>query len=131
MFSKSVNVAMKECTADLLRVSMARTPVDSTTLEKSGTSKVECGLNSTTGIVSFKAMNKGYNYAYKMDKGTYKLGKKSLDKSSRGVRSKFCNSALKVGTGYLTDTADKCQKGYAQHISKAINSTIISKGFSK
>ena len=50
---KAVETSVKDCTADLFRVAQARTPVDSTTLEKSGTSKVAKEGNAYVGRVSF------------------------------------------------------------------------------
>lgn len=126
---KAVKNGIDECTDDLLRVASLRTPVDSTTLEKSGTSKVDDSGNKIVGEVSFQAINNGYNYALKMDRGNYKLGKKSLSKSSRGVRSKFTKEALRVGSGYLTDTAEKCAEGYTNHVNFKIYEAIAKDGF--
>lgn len=126
---KAIGNGVDDCTDDLLRVASLRTPVDSTTLEKSGTSDVDKSGEKIVGRVSFSAINKGYNYAIKMDRGNYKLGEKSLKKSSKGVRSKFSKQPLKVGSGYLTDTAEKCQDGYADHINFKIYEVIAKDGF--
>lgn len=126
---KAVKDGIEDCTDDLLRVASLRTPVKTTTLEKNGSSKVESNNNKVVGRVSFKAMNKGYNYALKMDRGKYNLGKKSLSKSTRGVRSKFTNQALKVGSGYLTDTAEKCEEGYTDYVNYKIYEVIAKDGF--
>lgn len=126
-----VKSAVTDCTNDLLRVASLRAPVDSGTLEQSGTSKVSSGSSSVTGQVSFRAVKKGYNYAYKMDNGKYNLGEKSKSKSSSGVRSKFSGDSMRVGSGYLTDTAKRCEKGYKEHIQDKISSAIRSAGFSK
>lgn len=126
---KAIKNGITDCTDDLLRVASLRTPVDTTTLEKSGSSKVESNAGKVAGTVSFKAMNNGFNYALKMDRGKYNLGKKSISKSSRGVRSKFTNQALKVGSGYLSDTAEKCQKGYTEYLNHKIYESITQDGF--
>lgn len=126
---KAVEKSVEDCTADLFRVAQARTPVDSTTLEKSGTSKVAKEGNAYVGRVSFKAMNKGFNYAKQMDKAKYKLGKKSLLKSSRGVRSKFSKQSFQVGSGYLTDTAEKCTQGYEEYVNYKIYEALAKDGF--
>lgn len=126
---KAVKEGVEDCTDDLLRVASLRAPVNSTTLEKNGTSEVETSGDKIVGRVSFQAINKGYNYAYKMDRGNYKLGKESLAKSKRGVRSKFTNESLKVGSGYLTDTAEKCEKGYINYINYKIYEVIAEDGF--
>ena len=126
---KAVKTGIDDCTDDLLRVASLRAPVDSTTLEKNGTSKVEVGNDKVVGRVSFQAMNKGYNYALKMDRGNYKLGKKSKAKSSSGVRSKFTTQPMKVGPGYLSDTAEKCQKGYTDYVNYKIYEVIAKDGF--
>lgn len=129
--NKAVEKGVQDCTADLYRVAQARTPVKTTTLEKSGSMKTNKGVNSYVGHVSFKAMNKGFNYALKMDKGKYNLGTKSLSKSGRGVRSKFSNESFKVGSGYLTDTAEKCEQGYVDYINKKVAEVIAVEGFSE
>lgn len=129
--NKAVENSIKDCTADLYRVAQARTPVKTTTLEKNGSMKNMKSGTSYIGEVSFKAINNGYNYALKMDKGKYNLGEKSLAKSSRGVRSKFSNETFKVGSGYLSDTAEKCEKGYIDYINKQVSEVINAKGFSK
>lgn len=128
---KAVNDGIEDCTADLLRVASLRTPVDSQTLEQSGSSKVSSSSSTVTGHVSFKAINKGYNYAKKMNDTKYNLGEKSLRKSSGGVRSRFCSESLKVGTGYLSDTAEKCEKGYTKHVQDKIGEVIKTGGFGR
>lgn len=126
---KAVKTGIEDCTDDLLRVASLRAPVDEGNLEKNGTSKVQTGSDKIIGRVSFQAMNKGYNYALKMDKGNYKLGKKSKAKSSGGVRSKFTSQPMKVGSGYLSDTAEKCQKGYTDYVNYKIYEVISKDGF--
>lgn len=126
---KTIKSGVEDCTDDLLRVASLRSPVDSKTLEQSGTSDVNDEGTKIVGEVSFKAINKGYNYAIKMDRGNYKLGKKSIEKSSRGVRSKFTKATLKVGSGFLTDTAEKCSDGYTDHINFQIYEAIAKDGF--
>ena len=126
---KAVGQGIEECTDDLLRVASLRTPVDTGNLEKAGTSKVIKSGKSIKGFVSFSAVNRGFNYAKKLNDSTYNLGSKSIRKSSRGVRSKFTKASLKVGTGYLTGTALECQEGYSEHINKLIGYEISKKGF--
>lgn len=125
----SVKTAMNEITTDLLRTAQARAPVDSKTLERSGTMKVTSGSKGYEGRVSFRATNRGYNYAKKMDEQTYNLGTKSLAKSASGVRSRFSDTTLKVGTGYLSDTAKQCEKGYQAHVQEELATAIRKNGF--
>lgn len=129
---KTIKSSMDDITDDLLRVATERAPVKSKTLEQSGAkiSPKKSG-NAYVSQVSFKAKKKGFNYAVKMDSGTYKLGDKSLQKSKRGVRSVFTNQTLKVGKGYLTDTAEKCEAGYKKYISEQLADEIRRQGFSK
>lgn len=124
----AVSKGMNDITDDLLRVAQQRSPVDEGTLEQSGTSQVSSSKRMVKGFVSFSARNKGYNYAMKMDKGNYKLGKKSLSKSSRGVRSKFSKASMNVGSGYLTDSAEKCKDGYVKHINEQIVKAVAKSG---
>lgn len=108
--------AITEYTHDLHRVSTLRTPVDEGNLEQSGTKSVKTSGVTTTGTVSFKAMNRGFNYAVKMHEGRYRLGSNSMAKSSRGARSKYYNGSFKVGSKYLEGTALSCKKGYEKDI---------------
>lgn len=127
---KTIKSSMDDVTDDLLRVATERAPVKSKTLEQSGTKippKKSGGVYVSE--VSFRAKKKGFNYAIKMDSGTYKLGDKSLQKSKRGVRSVFTNQTLKVGKGYLTDTAEKCEDGYKKYISEQLDNEIRRQGF--
>lgn len=125
---KCVEQGMNEITDDLLRVAQQRSPVDTGTLEQSGTSQIVSSKRMIKGFVSFSAMNKGYNYALKMDRGKYKLGKRSLSKSSRGVRSKFSKASMNVGSGYLSDSAEKCKDGYIKHINEQVGKGIVMSG---
>lgn len=113
---RSVIESIGDCTDNLLYIAQQRSPYSGGTLEKSGTSKVDNASTGVTGIVSFKAMNGGFNYAEKMDSDRYNLGTRSLSKSSGGVKSKFSSQTLRVGSGFLTDTATKCEKGYKEYI---------------
>lgn len=123
-FNDVIYKGLEDMTDDLLRVATERAPVKTQTLEQSGTSKLSRSGTVYTGQVSFRARRKGYNYAVKMDQGKYKLGDKSLQKSGRGVRSIFTNQTLKVGTGYLTDTANKCEDGYKEYLQSKLNNEI-------
>lgn len=125
-----VKTAITDCTNDLLRVASLRSPTDSGTLEQSGTSRVSTG-SSITGEVSFRAVKRGYNYAYKMDTGKYNLGEKSKSKSASGVRSQFSKGTMKVGAGYLSDTIKSCEKGYKEHIQDKVDVAIKMGGFVK
>ena len=121
---KIIEQGMNDITDDLLRVASLRAPVDSQTLEQGGTSNVDASGKQVVGQVSFHAINKGFNYAQKMDESSYNLGKKSLSKSSKGVRSKFTTQSMKVGTGYLTNTAEVCKEGYTKHFDKLLKDEI-------
>lgn len=123
--SKAVVKSMGDVTDDLLRVATERAPVDTHTLEHSGTKQSpKLSGGNVVSQVSFRAKHKGFNYAIKMDKGKYKLGDKSLQKSKRGVRSVFSNESFKVGTGFLSDTADKCTEGYVKHVEDEVSKEL-------
>lgn len=126
---KALKEGITDCTDDLLRVASLRSPVDEGTLEQSGTSKVKGIGIDVQGIVSFSARNKGFNYAVVMDKGNYKLGKKSIEKSKSGIRSKFSSKSFRVGKGFLSDTAKSCQVGYTKHVKSLIDASIAETGF--
>lgn len=117
---KAAKDAMTDVTADLLRVATERVPVDSTTLEKSGRMNVKQFGNKVTGQVDFYATSGGRDYAERMETGKYNLGPKSKMKSAGGVTSKFYRGALKVGPGYLFDTAAKSEKGYQKHFKEKV-----------
>lgn len=121
---KVTKEAITEYTMDLLRVATLRTPVDEGNLEQSGTKQIKATPNGATGRVSFKAMNRGFNYAVKMHNGRYKLGKESKAKSSRGVRSKYYNGTFRVGSKYLEGTALSCKKGYEKDIQLRLSKAL-------
>ena len=126
LVAKDIKTGVEDITDDLHRVATLRTPVDSTTLEKSGDKKVISNSRMIEGQVSFTARSKrGFNYAKVMNDKKYSLGKKSQAKSGRGIRSKFYSGALPVGTGYLTDTAKKCEAGYSKHINSSVKSGLV------
>lgn len=126
---KALKVGIEDCTGDLRRVASLRSPVNEGTLEQSATSNIRGSGINVQGIVSFSARHKGFNYAVVMDKGNYNLGKKSKEKSKRGVRSKFSSKTFKVGTGFLTETAKDCQEGYSKHVESLIGKAISEDGF--
>lgn len=121
--------ALHNCAIDLHRVAQERTPYKTGTLEESGTVTMSNSGQVMRGIVSFSAYNKGFNYAMWTDKASYNLGAGSRSKG--GGRSAMYNGSLPVGKGYLSDTAEKCQKGYEEYISKKVSSTISSSGFAR
>lgn len=129
--TSSVKTAVNDIATDLLRVAQARAPVDSKTLERSGRMKVSSTSSNITANVTFKATHKGYNYAKKMDEGSYHLGEKSLAKSASGVRSSFSSQTFQVGKGYLTDTAKACESGYREHVANKLEETIRTGGFNR
>lgn len=118
--------AIREYTYDLHRVATLRTPVDEGNLETSGTKSVKRTGTGVIGKVSFKAINKGFNYAVKMHDGNYKLGKKSIAKSGKGARSKYSNETFKVGANYLVGTAKSCEKGYKADLLKKLTNSLDS-----
>lgn len=127
-----VKESITDCADDLLRVATERAPVKSKTLEQSGTkTPVSKSGGALVSQVSFRARKKSFNYAVKMDRMNYKLGDKSIQKSKRGVRSVFANQTMKVGTGYLTDTAEKCREGYVKHVQDKVGEEIKRLGFKK
>lgn len=128
---KAVEQGIEDATDDLLRVASLRAPVSEGNLEQSGTSTIIKSGKSIKGSVSFSAINKGFNYAKKLDEKSFNLGVKSLKKSSRGVRSKFSKVSLKVGTGYLSGTALECADGYSKHVNELIGKEIVKQGFGK
>lgn len=127
---KSVVVdSMTDITTDFLRTAQARTPIDSHTLERSGTMKMKTSGSVIEGNVSFRARKNGFNYAIIRDKGQYNLGEKSKQKSGRGVRSRFSKESLPVGSGYASDTLKKCQNQYDEYIQENLQKEIKRRGF--
>lgn len=113
-----------DITNDLLATAQARAPKDGGDLEQSGSMTVN--PTKKEGNVSFYAARRGYNYARKMDQDTYNLGEMSKRKSA--AKSKFYTGSLPVGTGFLSDTADKFNKnaksGYVKYIDEQIKKVI-------
>ena len=121
---KFLQEAIVDITNDILMTAQARAPKKKGDLEQSGSMSVN--KQAKTGEVSFKAMRRGFNYARKMDKSTYNLGETSRRKPP--VKSKFYKGSMPVGTGYLTDTFEKCgrgtKNGYKQYIKDEIGKII-------
>lgn len=115
---------IKEYTWDLHRVATLRTPKDEGNLETSGVKSVTNSNTKIVGQVSFKAFNRGFNYAKYMHDGKYKLGKNSISKSSGGVRSKYSNESFKVGSGYLEGTAKACEDGYKKDLKTRLKNSM-------
>ena len=126
--SKAIKNSIKSCGVDLLRVAKERTPYKSGDLEKSGSLTMNVGATVVTAKVGFNIVNEGFNYAVWTNNKTYKLGKLSKETKSGG-RSAMYSGTLPVGTGYLTDTAEKCKAGYEEYVGKKIGTAIANSGF--
>lgn len=119
---KVVKESIEDCAADLLKTATQRTPYKKGGLEQSGrVTPVRGSGSNISSSVSFSVEgNNRYNYARKMNDDTYGLGAGSLRKNSGGVKSKFSKKAMRVGKGYLTDTAKNCEEGYTKYIQEQV-----------
>ena len=112
---------MTDITKDLLRVATDCTPYKDGGLEQSGVAPgVKQSSSGFSSTVSFGAKGKTYLYAKKMHDGNYKLGERSLNKNSSGVKTIYSDKTFKVGKGYLKETAKACQKGYKKYIEQDV-----------
>lgn len=111
---------LDELADDLQLIAQRSAPVDSGTLERS----VERGSVNKGNLsveVSACAMNRGFNYARKMDQGQYNLGVDSAQKdASENIRSKYTTVKYKVGSGYLSKSAQQSKRGYTKHIRQKV-----------
>lgn len=111
---------LDELADDLQLIAQRSAPVDSGTLERS----IERGSINKSDLsvkVSACAMNRGFNYARKMDKGQYKLGVDSAQKdASENIKSKYTTVRYRVGKGYLSESAQKSKRGYTKHIRQKV-----------
>ena len=123
---EAVKDAMEDITADLLKTATQRTPYKKGGLEQSGrATQVTRQGTAYSSQVSFSVEGNGrYNYARKMNDDTYNLGAGSLQKNSGGVNSFFSDKTMRVGKGYLTDTAQSCKAGYNKYIKSQLINAI-------
>lgn len=118
--SNVVKTRMINITKDLHRVATDLTPFKDGGLEQSGMYRNRANKNSFVSTVTFGAKGDTYLYAEKMHDGDYKLGEKSLNKNSSGVKTIYSDKTFKVGKGYLKETAKACQKGYIEYLEKDV-----------
>lgn len=113
---KNLKQAVTDVTLDIKRVSSASAPHKSGFLEKN-THDIQAGADFIEGSVSFKAVNKGFDYAEWTHNADYNLGEKSKRKS--GGKSRYGSGSVPVGKGYLKNTVENGRAGYREHIIKA------------
>ena len=106
---------------DLQLIAQKSAPVDSGDLERS-IERSPVNKSKMSVEVSASAMNRGFNYARKMDKDQYRLGIESAWKdASSNIKSKYTGVKYSVGTGYLTGSAKRSKRGYTKHIRNKVN----------
>lgn len=69
--------------------------------------------------ISYKAVNKGFDYATWTHDEQYNLGEGS--RAKRPARSRFARGALRVGTGYMTQVKEASQEGWTEFINQNID----------
>lgn len=109
---------------DLQLIAQKSAPVDTGDLERS-IERSPVSKSKMTVEVSASAMNRGFNYARKMDKEQYNLGSESVGKQSSGsIKSKYTGVKYSVGTGYLTGSAKRSKTGYTKHIRTKVSKEL-------
>lgn len=109
---------------DLQLIAQKSAPVDTGDLERS-IERSPVNKSKMTVEVSASAMNRGFNYARKMDKEQYNLGSESVGKQASGsIKSKYTGVKYTVGTGYLTGSAKRSKRGYTKHIRTKVSKQL-------
>lgn len=118
MFKDINNViyeAVKDCMDDIkddaVRTASGSAPVDTGKLEKSyfvRSKKVP--LKRCDFSLTFRAMNKGFNYAIWTHDADYKLGVKS--RAKQPPKSRFAKGTLRVGNKYLTNMTEASEDNW-------------------
>lgn len=114
---RAAQLGIMDCANDLLRAASGAAPHDEGILDSSG--KVTPGDLEAT--VSFSAVNDGFDYAWKMHEGHYKLGPGSLAKPG-GVGMSGAN--YPVGPKYLERPARGEESKYAEHIADKVGEQV-------
>lgn len=117
---EAIKDCMDDIRDDLLILATGLAPVDSGKLEKSVS--VRRSYNNKKGCsftISFKAENKGFDYATWTDEADYNLGKKSAEKPL--PKSRFAKGSLQVGKGYASNSVDISREGWDKFIKENID----------
>lgn len=116
--------AVKDCMDDIkedaIKTASGSAPVKTGKLEKSyyvRSKNVE--LKRCDFSLSFKAVNKGFNYAVWTHDATYKLGAKS--RAKQPPKSRFAKGTLRVGNKYLTNMTEASQDNWKEFIQNNVS----------
>ncbi|MCP6683001.1 hypothetical protein [Bacillus nakamurai] len=109
---QSAKTAMHDNTDDLARLAQNIAPIDKATLRRGMKKKVTLKRDSLIGEVSFRAVDKGFNYALWTHEAEYNLGTASA--SAGGI------SGYPVGNKYLERPLKGESQKYINHVADAV-----------
>jgi hypothetical protein len=122
---KAVEEGIYDCTDDLIRASSESAPHWKGILEQSYGRSVAWKGSQILGIVDYSVTeensNGGFNYAYYMHEGDYKLGPESEKKASAGGGVGMSGKSYPVGPKFLTNVLEGEEETYTNHIQKLVD----------
>lgn len=119
----AVKEAMDEIRDDVITVTESLAPRKTGKLERSHyVRRYYKNLDKCYFTISYKAINKGFNYATWTHDENYNLGAGSRRK--RPARSRFAKGTLRVGTGYVSQVIEASQDAWVEHIAETVNKKL-------
>lgn len=116
----AVKEAMDDIRDDVSVVTQSLTPRKTGKLEKSQyVRRYYKNLDRCYFTVSFKGVNKGFDYATWTHDARYNLGAGS--RAKRPAKSRFARGSLRVGRGYLTQVTDSSEEAWSKYIAEVID----------
>lgn len=116
----AVKDAMDDIRDDFNMVSESLTPYKTGKLENSRyTRRYYKNKDNVYFTVSYKAINKGFDYATWTHDADYNLGEGS--RAKRPARSRFAKGSLRVGKGYMSQVQEASQEAWTEYINHTIN----------
>lgn len=111
----AVKDAMDDIRDDVVNTSESLAPRKTGKLEKSHYARrYYKNLDKCYFTISYKANNKGFDYATWTHDARYNLGAGS--RAKRPARSRFAKGSLRVGRGYLSQVVDSSEEAWANYI---------------
>lgn len=115
----AVKDAMDDIRDDVVATSESLAPHKTGKLEKSHYARrYYTNLQKCYFTISYKGVNKGFDYATWTHDANYNLGAGS--RAKQPIRSRFAKGTLRVGKGYLTQVQEASQDGWTAFINATI-----------
>jgi len=115
----AVKACMDDIRDDVAEVSKSLAPHKSGKLESSQyIRRYYTNLDKCYFTISYKAYNKGFDYAKWTHDERYKLGAGS--RAKRPIKGRFCKATLRVGTGYMSNIVEGSKDSWDDFINTNI-----------